>query len=74
MKCGERIRALREDKDMTQTQMAAFIDVKQRTYSAYETGTIHISLEKLIKLAQFYDVDLNYISGISDIKQPYPKQ
>lgn len=74
MKYTERIRALREDNDYNQTQVANAIHVAQTTYSDYEKGKVRIPIECLIKLAQFYDVDMNYISGISDIKNSFPQK
>lgn len=70
----ERIRALREDNDLNQNRVAKAINVAQTTYSDYENGKVRIPIECLIALAKLYDVDLNYISGISDIKNKYPKR
>ena len=72
MDCSERIRALREDRDLNQTQVAALLNVGQRTYSGYETGKIRISMENLLVLARFYDVNMDYICGVSDIRRPFP--
>ena len=69
----ERIRALREDNDYNQTIVAKAIHVAQTTYSDYEKGKVRIPLECLIELAKFYNVDMNYISGVSDIKNPFPE-
>lgn len=74
MECIERIRALREDSDLNQTTVAKAIHVAQTTYSDYEKGKVRIPLECLIELAKFYNVDMNYISGVSDIKNEYPKK
>lgn len=74
MKHLERIKALREDNDYTQTKVAHAIHVAQTTYSDYENGKVRIPLECLIDLAKFYNVDMNYISGISDIKNNFPKK
>ena len=68
----ERIRALREDNDYNQTLVAKAIHVAQTTYSDYEKGKVRIPIESLIELAKFYDVDINYISGVSDIKKAFP--
>lgn len=70
----ERIKALREDNDYNQTFVANAIHVAQTTYSDYEKGKVRIPLECLIALAKFYDVDMNYISGVSDNKKPFPKK
>lgn len=72
MRYMERIKALREDNDYNQTTVANAIHVAQTTYSDYEKGKVRIPIECLIALAQFYNVDMNYISGISDIKKTFP--
>ena len=74
MTCAERIKALREDRDLNQTEISRAIHVAQTTYSDYEKGKVRIPLECLIALAKFYDVDLNYIAGISDTKRKFPKK
>ena len=70
----ERIKALRNDHDLNQTHVANAIHVAQTTYSDYEKGKVRIPVECLIQLAQFYDVDMNYITGVSDIPQPVPQK
>ena len=70
----ERIRALREDKDLNQTKVAKAIHVAQTTYSDYEKGKVRIPIECLMELAKFYNVDMNYITGASNIKSEYPKK
>ncbi len=72
MNYTDRIRALREDSDLNQTQVANIIHVAQTTYSDYEKGKVRIPIECLIELAKFYNVDMNYISGVSDIKNEFP--
>ena len=72
MKTSERIRNLREDFDYTQTEIAKLVHVAQTTYSDYENGKVRISVDTLIALAKIYDVDPNYISGISNIKKHFP--
>lgn len=57
-----------------QTQVANAIHVAQTTYSDYEKGKVRIPVECLIQLARFYDVDMNYISGVSDTLLPFPHQ
>lgn len=73
MNYTERIKSLREDNDYNQTFVANAIHVAQTTYSDYEKGKVRIPIEILIKLAKLYNVDLNYITGISNIKREYPK-
>ena len=69
-----RIRALREDNDYNQTAVANAIHVAQTTYSDYEKGKVRIPLECMVALAEFYNVDMNYITGVSDIKKEFPKK
>ena len=69
-----RIRDLREDRDLVQKQVAAILNVEQNTYSDYELGKTRMPIESIIKLASFYDVDMNYICGVSDTLERYPKK
>ena len=65
-----RIRDLREDHDLTQAQIAKILKTTQQQYSKIETGRADISGEKLILLAQFYNVACDYILGL--VKEPRP--
>jgi transcriptional regulator with XRE-family HTH domain len=67
----ENIRNLREDNDKLQVEMAAYLNVKQTTYSKYELGKINIPVDVLIKLADFYDVNLDYLLGRTKNKKRY---
>ncbi len=58
-----RIRALREDKDMNQTQIARMLGMSQTGYSKYETGENDIPTSILIKLSRFYGVSIDYLLG-----------
>lgn len=69
-----RIRDLRKDMDKTQQEIADLLCVSQRTYSGYEICKNRISIESLIKLAEYYDVNMDYITGISKIRRPFPKK
>lgn len=62
----ERIRNLREDKDLTQQQMSEILYCSQRVYSNYERGELDIPTEILIKLADFHDVSVDYILNRTD--------
>ncbi len=70
----DRLRGLREDRDLSQKTIAALLHVGQKTYSDYETKIIRIPLESVILLACFYNVDLNYICGVSSQKHPFPNE
>lgn len=61
-----RIRDLREDKDMTQTQMGKLLSCSQRVYSNYERGDIDIPTNILIKLADFHEVSVDYLLNRTD--------
>lgn len=61
-----RIRSLREDLDMNQTQIAKVLGMSQTGYSKYETGENDIPTSILIKLARFYNVSIDYLLGESD--------
>lgn len=63
-----RIRNLREDKDMTQVQMAKILNCSQRVYSNYERGDIDIPTDILIHLADFHHVSIDYLLGRTDDK------
>ncbi|WP_295219784.1 helix-turn-helix transcriptional regulator [Ruminococcus sp.] len=63
-----RIRNLREDKDMTQVQMAKILNCSQRVYSNYERGDIDIPTDILIRLADFHHVSVDYLLGRTDDK------
>ena len=69
----ERIRTLREDRDKRQSDIAALLNVGQRTYCDYELGKTRIPVDSLIILAKYYDVSMDYICGVSDIQQPFPQ-
>ena len=68
-----RLRDLREDRDLTQSQLAKFLNIKQNTYSQYENGIRQIPLDALIKLADFYDTSIDYILGITNQIKSYPR-
>lgn len=61
-----RIRTLREDKDLTQKNLASYLGCTQQTYSRYETGELEPSLTVLIKLGVFYNASIDYIIGLTD--------
>ena len=57
----KRIKDLREDNDLTQTQLSQLLNITQRAYSHYETGTREVPLEVLVKLADFYKTSTDYL-------------
>ena len=69
-----RIRDLREDRDLSQKELAALLDVHQTTYSDYELGNLNIPISALHKLADFYGVSVDYLLGRTNVEKPYPKK
>lgn len=69
----ERLRNLREDKDLSQTQVAQMLNMSQTGYSQYEIGKNDIPTKILIKLALFYHVSVDYILGLTDDMRPYSR-
>ena len=67
----ERIRNLREDKDLNQTEVAKMLGMSQTGYSKYETGENDIPTVVLIKLARFYGTSIDYILGETNAKTRY---
>ena len=70
-KFGNILKKLRTDRHLTQKNLASEICCQANTISSYETGTNEPSIEILIKLSNFFDVSLDYLVGISNIKNPY---
>lgn len=62
----KRIRDLREDRDLNQTQIAKILGMSQTGYSKYETGENDVPTTILIKLADYYGVSVDYILGLTD--------
>ena len=69
----ERIKALREDHDLKQKEVAQLLDIDQRVYSNYETGKQTLPVRYLLQLADYYGTSTDYILGLSDIREPYPR-
>jgi transcriptional regulator with XRE-family HTH domain len=70
----ETIRNLRIDHGFTQAQVAAYLSVRQNTYSQYEIGRLNYPVEVLMKLADLYGVSVDYLLGRTNVKTPYPKR
>ena len=67
----ERIRNLREDRDIRQKQIAEYLQIHQTTYSDYELGNLNVPIDVLIKLAKFYNTSIDYLVGLTDNPTPY---
>ena len=68
------LRNLREDHDLTQQQVAEYLNVKQNTYSQYEIGVLNYPIDVLCRLADLYQVSVDYLLGRTDEKTPYPRK
>lgn len=68
-----RIKDLREDADITQKQLADYLNIKQNTYSQYENGQRQIPLDSLIRLAVYFNTSVDYILELTDEFKPYPR-
>lgn len=68
-----RIRECREDKNMTQTDIAKYLGMSQTGYSKYETGENDIPTAILIALAQLHHTSIDYLLGLTDELKPYPR-
>ena len=68
-----RIRSLREDKDLTQQQVAEFLNMSRTGYNQYETGKNDIPTRILIDLSKFYNTSIDYLLGVTDELKSYPK-
>ncbi len=69
----ERIRNLREDRDLNQTQVAQMLGMSQTGYSKYETGENDIPTQILIKLARYYNTSIDYLLGETNNSKRYPR-
>lgn len=68
-----RLRELREDRDLTQKEVAQYLKVDQSNYSKYELEKISIPMGILMKLSEFYGTSIDYLLYRTDIASPYPK-
>lgn len=70
----KRLKDLREDKDLYQKQVANIINTTQQVYSEYELGVRLMPIDKLDKLADFYETSIDYIVGRTNKKEPYQRR
>lgn len=68
----ERIVELRKDRGLNQTQMAELFNLPQRTYAHYENGDVNIPIEILQELARYHKTSVDYLTGFTDVRKPYP--
>lgn len=69
-----RIRDLREDKDMTQKQIAEILHCSQEVYSKYERGDVDVPADLLITLAGYHETSVDYLLDLTNEKRPYPRK
>ena len=68
-----RLRDLREDRDIKQKEIGAYLNCSQACYARYESGRREIPLEALIALAKYYRTSVDYILRLTDESCPYPE-
>ena len=68
-----RLREIREDKSLTQSDIAKVLNTTQQQYSKYELGIQVLPLEKINILANYYNTSIDYLIGRTDERKPYPK-
>ncbi len=66
MKYQNRLKDIREDRDLKQSDIAKLLDTTQEQISKYETGKQLMGIDKYIKLAQFYNISIDYLAGLTD--------
>lgn len=69
-----RIRDLREDKDLSQGKIAQYLLCDQSLYSKYERGERELPLRLAIRLAEYYGVSVDYLTGLTDEPKSYPRR
>ena len=69
MKYNQRLRDLREDKDLTQKEVADYLNTSQSYYAQYENDKRQIPFDRVIELAKFYNVSIDYIAGLTNSKK-----
>lgn len=69
MEYWERIKGLREDRDLTQIDMARYLNIAQNTYSQYENGKRELPINILIQICRYFNVSSDYILGLSNEKK-----
>lgn len=68
-----RIKEIREDRDLYQSDIAKALNITQSQYSLYENGIRLIPMDKLAMLAKYYNTSVDYLIGLTDERKPYPK-
>lgn len=68
-----RLKEIREDRDYKQSDIAKILGTTQQQYSKYELGIQLISVERLVKLAKFYNTSVDYLIGLTNERRAYPR-
>ena len=68
-----RLKDIREDRDLLQSDIAKILNTTQSQYSLYENGLRTMPIEKLIILSKFYNVSTDYLLGLTNERKPYPR-
>ena len=71
---ANRLRDVREDKDLKQKDLAQILQIHQTTYSDYELNRLNVPVSALHTLADFYEVSVDYLLGRTNVKTPYAKR
>ncbi len=74
MEIHQRIKEIREDKDLSQKEIAEILGTEQSYYAKYENGKRPITAERIIKLCKFYNLSADYIMGLTDEPKPLPRK
>lgn len=69
-----RMRNLREDNDMTQKEIATVLGTSQTMYARYERGANELPIRHLVRLAEYYNVTVDYLLGLTKEKREFPKE
>ena len=70
----QRLKDLREDRDLHQADLAEVLDTSQQQYSLYETGKRKMDVEQIIKICEFYNISADYLLGFTNEAKPLPKK
>ena len=63
---AQRLKELRKEKNLSQAQLANFLQIKQQSYARYELNTSEPSYDMLVKIAELFEVSADYLLGIKD--------
>ena len=69
-----RLKDIREDNDLLQKQVAITLGITRQQYGLYESGERSLPIDKLYKLAEFYNTSADYLLGLTDEIKPYPRK